>query len=464
MADSRRSVGDETRQRISDLSDGWDASSTENHEALEEPAVDPTPSAKLPAPSAKLPPPSAKLPEPRRTARESKPPPLPPPKAKGSPGRRVVAEKPTPLLIEKLPSRPETALGKGKETRPYETGMVATADPDESQTLRRKRGLFGDVLYVKAVVFGLSGDRRGLVQVAKRLATLTERRRQKVLELGRRSLADVDCVEVEGDRDHFIELENRRSVSAGIAAATEEEITASRRSRESEAKALEAKASELTARRKAVKIELETVDKQLAAERRKSADLTSEISALDSRIAAEKDKRSEGTGTEIEVNLAALRADRDALVSDQPEVQVALAKLEPKRSELSQRLTKTEAALAETHDKERSGAERHNELVVALEARLVVEQRAVSDIDDARENLFYEVGESLGSKPGVGALDLHIALEELDKEMGELATKERALERRLSVVDRAKVARGTLLIFLALGATAFGIWAALRFL
>ncbi len=314
--------------------------------------------------------------------------------------------------------------------------------------------MYGDLLYVKSVLFGVTGDRRELVTVAKRLATLSERTRQTTIELGRRALSDSDYADPDGARENYVAFEDARSKKAGAVAATEEEISDEKRKLGKGDTAASERAEELSTELKALEGELAPIEKSLTTARRDASDLKGSITSLDQRIIEAKARHPAADDEdESEANLAALRADRDALIDEEPETAAELERLGPFRDDLAGRVAALKAEIAALSEGRTDARERSGEVLAALAARLTVERRALSDVDKQREHMFETVGKAILERRHATYIDLYSQVDEHADEMASLARRERKLEERLAVIDRAKLARGIVLL-LALVAVA----------
>ncbi|MBT8492537.1 MAG: hypothetical protein KJO07_05720 [Deltaproteobacteria bacterium] len=522
MSDSRRRrsrrVGDLTRQKIDDLADGWavpktgagdepasaeddddiatndldegggetgDDIATEDiptderaadtpneHEAETAPVPrqDPEPArakraSSLPPPvparakrRSSLPPPTperskrASSAPPGRPKRESAPPPPPP----GSAARAQRQSEPPATIEAPIERRSEWSDGDGNDSTA--TTLLHAEQLRAPATLRRKRGLFGDALYVKSFIFGVAGDKRQLAAVTKDLAQLQGRRDGLLVELAKTALGNPDYDDAEGAREGFAELEEERGRRAGVVAASEEDLSSAIRAREadeleidSQIKALESKLGELGE-------QLKPIEKKLSKVRRQAADLKGSIDSVDKKI---KDTESQlvrgGEGeADIQAQLAALKADRDALVIEKPAVAKELEELEPERNQLVQARDDASARIEELGADKAELGERTGEITAALEARLAVERRAVADSDSERDKLLVDLGALLYDRKPAEMRELLVAVERLDGEIETQEQRRTELDERLTAIDYAKLARGVLIWLLVLGAIVGG--------
>jgi len=472
-SDSARKVGDATKLRIDELADGWSVPQRDPTDEGEQ--VAPVPERAKRESKPPLSPPGS----PERAKRESKPP-LPPP---GSPERAKRESKPPPPAQGKAALPPPVSSASRQPARPMPAAAPASPTPPDSAstpvslgdaksssappitqqvfrleaarnaenvdfrapaTLRRKRGLYGDAVYVKSVLFGVAADRRKLQARHRVVAELRQRRQSALADVAREALALDACAPAE--RDRFVEVEEERSRLAGIVAATDAELASAEADGSAELAACEAQVGDIETRVKALGKELAPIDRDLGKWRRRAADLQGKITTLESQITERERALVSATGgPELEADAAALRADLDDLKSEQPAIAAELARLEPERTRVSSAIDAATRELDEARAAARASTERTAEVIAALQARRTVEARRLAESEAARDSLLITIGEAVAVSRPAGLDERFAVVDELD---GELETQGRAvleLEERLSAIDRAKLARGVAL-------------------
>jgi len=307
-------------------------------------------------------------------------------------------------------------------------------------TLRRKRGIYGDAVYVKSVLFGVAADRRKLQLRGRAVADLRQRRGEALAELARAALAGDTCSA--RDRDRFVELEEERSQLAGVVAATDAEIATANTNGAAELVACEARVAEAQTRLKELGKELAPIERELANARRRAADLHGKVKTLENQI---REREGATAAAEVEAEVAALRADLDDLKGEQPGLAAELARLEPERAKVSDAIEDAKGELERAKDDVRTATERTAEMIAALQARRTVEARRLAEAEAARDAALVGIGETVAVDRPDG---LESRLEVVDRLDAELEAEGRAvleLEERLSAIDRAKLARGVAL-------------------
>jgi len=512
-------AGDATLSRIDELADGWggkaasataaagDDSATEPVEKVsaadlgsgspgpgrpKRPTMPPPPPpgrrkspAPPPAPASARRKSSSTAPAPPRTkAPSTAPPPLPRAKRPSAgpppppPGRRespaVEAElAPVAGIIESTNGPredEETQLAPPKE-RPQLAGDDAplrrrrvgnnTGSLRLPETLPRRPGLVGDMLYVWTSMFGVARARRELSSVERKLGEKKERRHEQVIELARTALADADMASptLEHAREVWVAREEKRSHTAGAIAAADEEIGNFERSRTESQSEYEKEAAVLRRDIENMEEKLEPLGRRVHAARRKAKRFQDDLAELDRRIRvkevalAHADDRS--TEADIEAELAGLRAEREGLADDEPAIAADIDELEPlianliaSRGSARERTAELEQLIVEV-------GERADEQIAAVRAQRIVNQRLQRDLERDQLKDLRQLGERLGVERTGGVATLLFPIEDTELACATLQRRQHELSELVKGVDRGALVRGWALwtvIGLALGA------------
>jgi chromosome segregation ATPase len=258
-------------------------------------------------------------------------------------------------------------------------------------------------------------------------------------------------------REQLQAIEDERSKHAGAVAAADAELERVRRDREAKVKQHASELAAIDTELAELAKKLDPLEKEAAAARRRGQELReslqrvdkkiSETEALLSSVKAEKlDKAA------IQADIATYKADRLAVLRDEPVIAAELDALEPRiaaieasRSEL--RKKRGELEKAEVDDQRRTA-----ELLEAIGAKRKVVERAAADAESARDHALFQLGERLYvDRPNVLAAQLS-PIDQIDLELGEGDRRIMELREIISNVDKAKLARGTAMIVLALAA------------
>jgi chromosome segregation ATPase len=264
-------------------------------------------------------------------------------------------------------------------------------------------------------------------------------------------------------REALQSVEDDRSKHAGAVAASDAELERVRRDREAKSKQyitdLAAAEGELTE----VTKKLEPLEKEAAAVRKRGDNLRDQLRRIEKKIADTEAQLVAVTGDKmdraaIQADIATLKADRQAVKRDEPALAAELdalnpqiAKLEATRGEAEKK--KTEVVAAELEDQRRT-----TELFEAIGAKRKVVERAAADAEAARDRVLFDLGERLYvDRPETLSAQLS-PVDQIDLELGETDRRVMELKEILSNVDRAKFARGMLVIVLALAVLGAGGW------
>lgn len=465
----RRRAGDETRQRIDDLANGWDVpGKPERPSAVPPPPPPPAARAKRPS-AAPPPPPPPKPPTPAKTrapsgighddvtAREDKldPETLRADTARGEIETQDDARAETLDVRDlddatRIDPRPPTAAASGTSGRHAPTGSVRAI-----ASLPRRRGLGGDIRYVWTVLFGVTRSRRELQRVELQLTAQRAKRRKRLIELAARVLADDEqtLAGVAPARDRLAAIEEERARQAGQAAAAETEAAAARRDHESDTKRLNGDIAAIDGELADLDKKLVPLERDAQAARKKATELKATLDRIEKKIASTeaslvkvKDGRTDRAGVEAE--LATLRADRIAVQRDEPALAAELDALLPRIAELESRRT----AARERQDKARTeltaSAERLVERLGVVGAHQKVIDRALAETQKARDNALAELGDRLViDRPRPLGRDL-ADIDAIDVDVAGDERRVMELHEVLGSIDKGALARGVAVLSL----------------
>jgi chromosome segregation ATPase len=145
---------------------------------------------------------------------------------------------------------------------------------------------------------------------------------------------------------------------------------------------------------------------------------------------------------ELEADLAALRAERQAVAREEPELAGAIADLEPNIAGLKASRAELEARRDELIEVEREAQIRIQEKVAAIRARKAVDDREVADVARERNSALRELGEMLHEErlplvaPRLRGVDQH------DEAIATLERRAIELKDKMLRVDRRAMWRG----------------------
>ncbi|HEY5937950.1 MAG TPA: hypothetical protein VIU61_25045 [Kofleriaceae bacterium] len=334
-----------------------------------------------------------------------------------------------------------------------------------SASLRRKRGIGGDLKYVATAVLGVRRARRELVELESRQALREQSRRRHLITLGRAAvtLDGFDHPALGPAREQLAGVEDERSQHAGQVAAADSELL--RVSREREAKALRylEDVAALDAELVEVTKKLEPLEKEHVGLARKAGELRDAIRRIEAQLAATEAsltsiKAAKQDKAAIQAEIATLRADRQAIQSDEPKLASELDALSPRIAALEGRRSDARKRRIEVDKAEQDDQRRAEELLAAIGAKRKVVDRAAGDAETLRDKILFELGERLNfDRPD----DLGPQLAPIDVIEVELGTSERRvmeLREILSSIDKAKLARGILVLLVLLAAIGAIVW------
>jgi hypothetical protein len=331
-------------------------------------------------------------------------------------------------------------------------------------TLPRRRGVFGDLLYIYTAMVGTGRARREMASAARKLDSERQARLRRLADLARLALADsaLSSDILTAGREEIIDLEDQRSRVDGAAAAAEAEIASLERDREEEKKRHARELDELRRSGTDIDEKLEPLQRRLRTALRRVARLQENMACLDSKLTKAESrlaKLSAEKKAEAEATIATMRAERRGLDKEEPELAAEIDQLEPAIASLTASRAEGRARAARIEEQERAAVLRVAEKVVAVKARCVVDERAEEELALAQEEALRALGERLAVERSPEIVPRLRGIEEHEVAIGTLERRHLELTELLHGVDRWTVARGVLwLLVIAVAVAAALVW------
>jgi hypothetical protein len=321
--------------------------------------------------------------------------------------------------------------------------------------LRRKRGIAGDVKYVFTALFGVRQARKELGVLEDRQALRQTSRKRHLVTLGRTAVTadSFDHPALGKARESLQAVEDERSKHAGAVAAADAELDRVRRDRETKSKAYATDMAATQAELAELAKKLEPLEKDAAAARRRAADLKDQLRKVAKKIAdtealldSVKGEKLDRAG--IQAEIASLKADQKSVQSDEPTIAAELDALDPRIAAIKAARTEADKKRSELEKSELEDQRRTTELFEAIGSKRKVVERAAAEAEAARDRVLFELGERLyvDNPPILGAQ--RAPVDQIDLELGETDRRIMELREILSNIDRPKILRGALMIFL----------------
>jgi hypothetical protein len=350
---------------------------------------------------------------------------------------------------------------------PPNAALHATGGKLRTQaSLRRKRGIGGDVRYVATAIFGVRRARRELGDLELQQATRLKSRARHLLTLGRSSVSSegYDHPALNKARESLGVIEDERATHAAAVSAADSELMRVRSDRAEKAKAHAEGIANAEAELAEIAKKLDPLEKEAASAARKAADLHEQLRRIDAQIAAtEASKTSvknKADPAQIQAEMASLKADRVAVTRDEPRIAAELDALNPRIAALEARRIEARKRKAELEEEEQKDRGRSEELLAAIGAKRKVVDRAAADAEAMRDKILLELGERIYvDRPPKMTFEL-APIDAIDVELGTTDRRMMELKEIISSVDKAKLARGIAVIILALalvGAIAYAL-------
>jgi hypothetical protein len=344
--------------------------------------------------------------------------------------------------------------------------------------LPRKRGIAGDMRYVATVVFGVRAAKRELAELATRQATRQQSRRHHLVTLGRTAVALPDWINAGPQagkagsapepagaehpalgpaREQLAGVEGERSQHAGHIIAADAELTRVRLDREAKAKQYLTDLAALDAELASIAKRLEPLDKEASGIKKRAADLRDALRQCDGKIASAEASLTSGKADKldraaVQAEIASLKADRKAILRDEPVIAEKLDALNPRIAGLEAARGEAHRKRAELETAEQDDQRRAEELLTAIGAKRKVVDRAAADAEALRDKILFQLGERLYVDRPDHLTGQLAPLDEIDVELGIADRRTMELREVVSTIDKRKIARGVALIVVLLGA------------
>ncbi len=337
-------------------------------------------------------------------------------------------------------------------------------------TLRRKRGVGGDVRYVATALFGVRRASRELVTLEGRQTSLLISRKRHLVTLGRAAVSaeSLEHAALARAREELSDVEDERSQHTAQVQAADSELMRVRTDRNEAATAYAAAIAKLDTELSEITKKLEPLEKDVGHVAKRAAELRDSLQRVkqliqdtESSLVSVKGQRLDRAAVTAEI--ATLKADREAIQRDEPVIASELDALNPRIAALEARRTEARRHRAELEMEETQDRKRTEELLTAIGAKRVVVDRAAGDAEVLRDKILLQLGESIY----VDRIDdLRYELAPVDAIDMELATTDRRimeLQEILGSLDRWKLARGISVVVLAVAAVgSFAYWVAVN--
>ena len=359
------------------------------------------------------------------------------------------------------PGPPDVTEIQSQRSRSHLTGGTLR----RSAALRRKRGLYGDVRYVFTALFGVRRSRRELAELEHRQEVRATSRRRHLITAGRAAatMDDFDHPALGRARDTLSLIEEERARHQGAVAASDAELDRVRRDRETNVKAHAEAIAKADVELAEVAKTLEPLEKEAGAARKTAAELRDEVQRIDRKIAdteallvSVRGEKLDKAG--VQADIATFKANKQAVLRDEPAIAAELDQLNPRMAALEGTRSDLEKKKIELDKADQADQRRTLELLEAIGAKRKVVERASADAEAARDNALFELGERLYvDRPKQLTPELS-PIDRIDLEIGEDERRAMEIKEILSNIDRGKLARGTAMIILALGAVGTLVW------
>jgi hypothetical protein len=334
-----------------------------------------------------------------------------------------------------------------------------------SAALRRKRGLWGDVRYVFTAVFGVRRARRELEELEHRQELRQTSRKRHLVTLGRTAVVTdaLDHPALGKARDQLQRVEEERGKHAGAVAASDTELERVRRDRETKAKALVELTLVADGELAELAKKLEPLEKEAAVAKRRGQELRETVQKLDKKIADTEALKVSVKGEKmdkaaIQADVVTYRADKEAVLRDEPVIAAQLDALNPRIAALEASRTELQKKKLEAQKAEAEDQGRTSELLAAIGAKRKVVERAAAEAEQARDAALLELGDQLYVDRPKALSTLLSPIDAIDLELGEGDRRIMELREILSNIDRWKFSRGLAMIIVAFALAACFVW------
>ncbi|HEU0030226.1 MAG TPA: hypothetical protein VFQ53_06330 [Kofleriaceae bacterium] len=331
----------------------------------------------------------------------------------------------------------------------------------DAATLRRKRGVVGDLRYVATVFAGVRRSRRELTELEHRQELRRDSRRRHLITLGRvaATFEGLDHPALGPARERLAAVEEERSMHSGAVAAADIELQRVRRERDTKAKQCITELGAVDGELADIAKKLEPLDKEIQAITKRAASLREQLQQIDRKIKeteasrhSVKTDKTDRAG--IEAELATLRADRKSVERDEPRLAAELDEIQPRAAALEARRAELRKQRVDLEQAEADDRRRSEDLLAAIGAKRKVVERAARDAEGMRDKILFELGERLYVDHPADLAAQLAPIDTIDVELGTGERRLMELREILSSVDKAKLARGIGLVVLIVVALA----------
>ena len=333
-------------------------------------------------------------------------------------------------------------------------------------TLRRKRGIGGDVRYVFTVLFGVRRARQELDDLEQKQQVRQASRRRHLITLGRTAaVADgFDHPALTKAREQLGDVEEERAQHTGAVAAADQELARVKRDRETKLVAYTGNLAAFNAELADLAKKQEPLEKEVGAIKKRAAELRDALARIDAKIATAQASLVSVKGgkvdpASVQAEIATLKADRKAVERDEPVIAGELDARDPRIAAIEAARAEAQRRLAETETNEQADRRRTAELLEAIGAKRKVVDRASADSETLRDKILFELGERLNVDRPRDLATLLSPIDEIDMDLGGADRRLMELREIIGSVDRWKLFRGWAVIVVVLAAVgAFVAW------
>jgi predicted nucleic acid-binding Zn-ribbon protein len=377
---------------------------------------------------------------------------------------------PPPVLtrLEDDSSDDVTIVPTGEDLEDKETVPVDRIDLElkTPASLPRALGIWGDMRYVFAVMFGLRRIKVELAETESEIEAEKRSRDKQLAELARLAIADesVTTPAVEEGREKLMELEGARSKKAGAAAAAEEAIGAIVRERDKVAAERTESVAGFEAEVAGLGAEIEPLEKKRADLHKSVREFKLKVDAFDKKIEVHEGKLDSDDPSEVveaEAAIASLRAERETIAAEEPILATQLQEIEPKLRDLMARRGELSKKISRLKRAEDESVVRTEERVAAVRAHKLVVDRAAKDMSREQNELLTDLGQVLYDDPPPPVVRLALPLKERVVTLARLKDRAVALREERASIEALPLIRGAAIWVLILGAIGAGVFLAL---
>lgn len=370
--------------------------------------------------------------------------------------------------------KPEVAPEDPDATSRVEPAADLTRTDDNAQSLReprrhalvRRPGLAGDLAYVVTSLLGRRSATQELRNLDGRQMLRQTSLDHHLTTLGRSAIAvdDDSHAAVRSAREAVQEIETERSMHVAAVRGAEVELERIRREREASIRAYRENLLTAEANLSAGTLQLSPLVAAAAAGNRRLVDLDEQARRIARKIAATEAKlvseSSKSDPVALRAEIAALKADRQAVQRDAPSLVAEIEVLSPQIAALRAELRATERQRRDLDAREAADHAKAAELLEAVGARRKVDERAATEAETARDKVLRELGYRLHAERSAVVDAQLVPIDQIRAEVAADDARRTQLQDILASFDRRKFARGVAMILVVVAAVATGVWLA----